>query len=591
MSSAGSPDRGSTISQTPITFNNNNNNNMSNTAIKTDSDLDLNGNITDNSFQFIEPLPIKISSTINHNNTSQNKSTLQYSLANLNIFQNLPRETLRGCDDLTRMEMSLNSNIIDEMKWALKKYLAYSNKAPYMISLKTLPHLLNYFKRFIINLMPIIDQFDSIIKDSTKDDLQMGITALLILRNLAQDMESVQILTKDNEVKQFLLFVLIKFNKDNDKTYFKNYSFFNEILHYTMDLMEAITSYIAPAKKDDPFFQNLIAILNKTKDRALIISILRSLSRLLVRSKEDEESAADNLDDETLDTIVNSLLISVDSELIITSFDFLYQYCLPGNSRIEKLLNNKKRFKVFQAVLPEYLTYNVKTPNYSQINTNEVKLTKRLRPPPPKQPPVLPQPLFQELLQLEERERSKAWLRCCFEPVMNEEYTQIQLWKSYESTFTKAVHEKGDKIGPAVEFIKNVPNAFPDAAAMVIVDPVTNQKRFVIKGIQPRHKALSISQGKELAKWTKTTAESKFIKESKMTERAHQEKLPELTFPTKLSDVSNVTCTFLCLISNDSKGKGLEVCQAIKLSVMHKLADIPMLNTALSEYMDNTPTI
>lgn len=594
---------GQTIKSVTKTSATNTVNNITNNSAQ-ESNLNLNNNnnnnnLSDNSFQFIDPIPIKISNITPTNNYDQYKTSVQYSLANLNIFQNIPRETIRGCDDLTRMERSLNSNILNEMKWALKKYLTYSNKAPYMISLKNLPHLLNYFKRFIINLVPIIKNnfinnnnniaASTMTTGKDKDFLQMGITSLLILRNLSQDIESVQILTKDNDLKQFFQFVLITFN--NETIFHTNIKYFNEILHYTMDLIEAVSTYIAPANKNDPLFLNLILILKKTKDRALIISILRSLSRLLVRSKEDEESAADNLDDDTLTLIVDNILISVDSELIITSFDFLYQYCLPGNKRIQSLLSNKKRFKILQSVLPEYLTYNVKLPNYSQIDTKEIKLVKRLRPPPPKKPPTLSKDLFQELLKLDEQKRSATWLRCCFEPVMTAEYTQIQLWKSYEATFADAVLKQGGKLGPAVEFIKNVPNAFPHAAAMVIVDPTTEKKRFVIKGIQPRHKAVSIEEGYRLSKLTKTDIESRFVKESKIIEKPKQVCLPTLDFQTKLSDISKVTCTFLCLISNDSKGKGLELCQSVKPLVMHKLASVPNLNTELKEYIDNTPQI
>lgn len=57
--------------------------------------------------------------------------------------------------------------------------------------------------------------------------------------------------------------------------------------------------------KDDHYFQTLVSILNYTKDRYMVISILRSLSRLLVRSKANEESAADNLDHKTLSLIVS----------------------------------------------------------------------------------------------------------------------------------------------------------------------------------------------------------------------------------------------------------------------------------------------
>ena len=82
-----------------------------------------------------------------------------------------------------------------------------------------------------------------------------------------------------------------------------------------------------------------------------------------------------------------------------------------------------------------------------------------------------------------------------FEPVQEAEFTQISLWRSYESKFGQPVRESGRKLLPAVEFIKNVSNAFNNAAAIVITDPVTGKKRFVIKGIQPRFKALGIADG------------------------------------------------------------------------------------------------
>ena len=94
----------------------------------------------------------------------------------------------------------------------------------------------------------------------------MGLNALLILRNLAQDTDSVQILSSRIEkIKSFILFILKKFQcvatGDNKwQLYEGNATFFNELTHYTLDLMEAISSYIAPAMKDDHYFQTLVSI-------------------------------------------------------------------------------------------------------------------------------------------------------------------------------------------------------------------------------------------------------------------------------------------------------------------------------------------
>lgn len=556
-----------------------------------------------NTFESIVPIPVTVSRTQSNGIITgpfSNPNSLQYSLSNLNIFQNLPSETKHGVDDLTRMKMALLSPIQTEMKWALKKYLAYSNKAPYMISLKNLPDLLPSFVNFIVQMKPLIENFNDpiIINSDSMNIIQNGINSLLILRNLAQDMDSIQVLIKDDSIKQFILFILVKFkeNLSSDSNWFvyqSNTSFFNEIIHYIVDLMEAISTYLAPAGKNDPYFQSLVEILKFTKDRYIIISILRSLSRLLVRSKEDEDSAADSLDQNILSHIVSLLLIDCDSELVIASLDFLYQYILPGNSRINILLNDKQRFATLTTVLPKLLTYNVKIPNYSMLSKQEIRLIKRIKSDPPKDAPILSDSLFQELVKLNEPMRSTAWLRCCFEPVNDSEVKQIILWRSYESKFNTRVKETGRKLLPAVEFIKNVSNAFHNASAMVLTDSKTGKKRFVIKGIQPRRKAISIEEGKMASRNSikDDNHNSKFIDDSGIIKKSEQEPLYTVTFPTKLSDVSKVAATFLCLISNDDKNSGSDLCKKIKPVVLHKLADVPPLSSALSEYLDNTANI
>ncbi|CCE62636.1 hypothetical protein TPHA_0C04880 [Tetrapisispora phaffii CBS 4417] len=544
--------------------------------------------------------------------TATSTSSVASTLAKLNIFQNLPKETSKGVDGLSRMKMSVQSNLPEEIKWGLKKYLAYSNKAPYLISLKDMPDLLPIFKAFIQSMVPIVDNFDKPITINAKDEvsnadpltvLQFGLNSLLILRNLAQDTDSVQVLVKDSSIKEFILFILTKYetlfiNKDTEKQiYHSNVSFANELIHYVLDIMEAVSSYMAPAKLDDPFFKSLITLLNYTKDRYLVISILRSLSRLLVRSKSDELSAAENLDEKSLSAIVSFLLIDCDIELVTASLDFLYQYILPGNERISKLINDPIRMTQLSAILPKLLTSNIPLPNYEQIDNHEIRLIKRLKPAPPKDAPPIDDKLFNELIAIQEPLRSIMWLRCCFEPINEAEVTQITLWRTYEAKFSLAVREKtGKKLLPAVEFIKNVSNAFSNASAMVITDPATSKKRFVIKGIQPRFTSLSLREAEEehAKRITNSSSDIKKSVNNNITEEddtikpVEQNVLPELVFPQKLSDISNATATFLCLLSNDTKGHGLQFCQSIKPLIIHKLVNVPPLTTALSEYMENT---
>ena len=221
-----------------------------------------------------------------------------------------------------------------------------------------------------------------------------------------------------------------------------------------------------------------------------------------------------------------------------------------------------------------------------------------MRPPPPTEVPNLEDELFQQILALNEPARSTAWLRCCFEPVRESQFTQITLWRAYEAKFSSPVHRSGRKLLPAVEFIKNVSNAFRYASAMVVTDPASGEKKFVIRGIQPRLRAVSIKEGEVAAmdphpqrlhtmkpQFVITKPDGHGIQEILP---ARQEPLVKLQYPRQLSDVAKAVATFLCLLSNDNKGVGIEFCQRIEPVVLHKAADIPPLSTALSEYLDNT---
>ncbi|SCV01978.1 LAME_0G19790g1_1 [Lachancea meyersii CBS 8951] len=551
---------------------------------------------TTNALSAVVPEPIYVSREQSSGLTTKTGlSALQYTLTSLNIFQHLPRSSIQGVDDLTRIKMAMMSGIPSEVNWALRKYLSYSNKAPYMINLKENRYLLPLFTRILSETRPLLQKLDMPLnRERDIPVFQQCLSTVLILRNLAQDAESTQVLALDAVIKDFILAVLRMANSIKDATlllYSPNSQFFNELIHYVIDLMEAISSYIAPARKDDPYFQNMVSIFRDTKDRYMVISILRSLSRLLVRSKADEESAADNLHDNTLDQIVSYLLVDNDSELVMASLDFLYQYVLPGNERITTLLQSEQRFAVLSAVLPKLLTYGIVLPDYERFNKAEVKLKARVKPPAPTEPPKLDKVLFSQILELNEPMRSTAWLRCCFEPIQEAEVTQISLWRGYESEFSQAVRDSGRKLLPAVEFIKNVSNTFEHASAMVITDEATGKKRFVIKGIQPRRFSVSIPAGDAAASASGNRVVSTVEDEDGTASEASQTTLPAIKFPSNLSDVSKASATFLCLISNDNEGAGFSFCKKVRPIVLHVLADVPPLNSALAEYMDNITTV
>lgn len=528
------------------------------------------------------------------NGVGKTGSALQHTLANLQVFQHLPINAGVGLDDLTRMKMSLQSGIDEEVKYALKRYLKYSVSAPYVINLNENRDLLQIILPLISACEEYIPLLVGPVSHTAFEQLQKGLTSVLLLRNLVQDSESTPILASDEALKQFILFILVwanKFNTAESALYQTHTSYFSELLIYILDLMEAISSYIAPAKKDDPYFQNLCVILRETKDRYCVISILRSLSRLLVRSKADEESAADNLDDNLLNKIVYNLLIDRDEELIMASLDFLYQYILPGNERVTTLLSSKLRYNVLSSILPVLLSYRVSLPDYSVLASSKITLKKRVKPLPPANAPELPEALFRELCGLNEPMRATSWLRCCFERSNTAEVTQILLWKTYEQTFGEKVKLSDRKLITAVDFIKNVSNAFPGASALVVVEDETQKKKFVIRGIQPRKTALSIKDAdadmESLSPLVEEIYDNDLGVEPIITDAA-QVPLPDISFPKDLSDVSKASASFLSLLSGDATTIGRQFVKDIKPFVLHSVANVPPLNGLLSEFINSS---
>jgi len=122
--------------------------------------------------------------------------------------------------------------------------------------------------------------------------------------------------------------------------------------------------------------------------------------------------------------------------------------------------------------------------------------------------PELTKDLYRIMLQFPEPARATTWLHCCYEPTTSEEVevTQISIWKSYETQFQEIWKVDGrdrnpnlHPLLPAVDFIKNVTKAFPNAEAKVLTVQTEGEeqprKKFIIQGIQPRQFPVSIETG------------------------------------------------------------------------------------------------
>lgn len=437
----------------------------------------------------------------------------------------------QGADLTTHLQFNIKAGINAE--WCGKTMLGLSNTAPNKLHR---PWALEYL------LSQIQDKFDK--------------TCALTLRNLSQDSEFTQLLASHPRTKRVLVEVLQNFEDEPlltpaDQRY-KNID--NELLTYTADIVESVSSYYAPLPKDDELLLTLSQIFLRKDDRSLLISIMRSFSRFLVRSETTDENCASNFNSQILDRVA-SFTLSNDFDLVLTSLDFIYQYSLPGNARVSHLLRSSHRQDIFRSRLPQLLIFQQKITN----NPNDtaalqpLRLISRIKPPIPTSAPKLSSEHYRQISILNEPLRATAWMRCCYRSVPDGEVTQISLWKSYELQFEKDIQGTTKrKLLAAVDFIKNVSQAFVHSNAKVINLP-NGQRKFIIKGIEPRFASVDIKTG-DLEAFGQTTAK---VDHKPTSQTAQQEPLDEYTPPTQLNDVNSSSVMLLTSLTNHPLGKEL----------------------------------
>lgn len=523
-------------------------------------------------------------------NRQQSKGLLPFN------YTGIPGVGVPSVDLQTRLKFALLSGLEEEVRWALTQLVSMSKNIPHLLNLKNnvfyAEQLIEHYRQcpFIDPAVKYKATYPYLLQNLGKDGLgikiENSVDAALALRNLSQDTDSAQILSLNPVVKETAIKILQSDIITNELPVGETYDSASSLLQFTVDIVESISSYIAPAYKDDELFITLVTSLTRSTDRSIIISILRSLSRLLVRSNINTKTqyASENITSHVLDTVINFLLIETDPELILTALDFLYQYILPGGIRITNLLKSTTRQLTLMDVLPRLLTHGLTIPPQT-IGLEPLRLIRRARVPAPEVAKRLSDQLYEEVNKLDEPLRATVWMRCCFKAIQESDVTQISLWKSYELQFQKEHgRQGGKKLLPAVDFIKNVSNAFPNSAAMVITNPETNQRKFIIKGIEPRHVPADIQTGNleaanpALAAANSTDGTSPLALADKSLP---SQQIPVnimaamVNKPKKITDIGNSTSLLLTGLVVHDKGKMLV--KAIESDLIKKVDEAPIL--------------
>ncbi|KAH3666338.1 hypothetical protein OGAPHI_004527 [Ogataea philodendri] len=484
-------------------------------------------------------------------------------------YYNVSGTNFKGPPEVERIQLAFESGIDEEIDYYLGHLVFIS---------KDNPELLKFKSGFTFLIEPLSKYFDCTVLDPAAEnsDLNRCLDAALIIRNTVQDIDNSQVISMNFKIKEVLLKIVNNRIILDSVFTDDSYEQLKELLRYSMDIIEAISSYLAPAPLQDPLFLSLVQLLKTTQDRSVIITALRSLSRLMYNTKK-EGDAADHLDNEILDTVVSYLSLAANEkndndELLITALDFLYQFILPG--RTQKLLSSEINRSVLRTFLPRLLTYKQ---SYKTEFTQEMpilKLAKKSKEGTPSNPPLLPERLVASLNNLAEPNRATAWMRCSYKATEEGDVTQISLWRSYEAQFQKSSAGSNHRLLPAVDFIKNVQHAFPNSNAMVLSLP-DGTRKFIIKGIEPRTIPVDIDQGKIEALTDRATTADRNESSGEISQEPYQPIQYNYNDYLSLTEINTSASLLISELVSVKQGKELFVGQ--KELLVDSLLKVPNL--------------
>lgn len=353
----------------------------------------------------------------------------------------------------------------------------------------------------------------------------------LILRNLAMTMQNVAQIAQVPRLLELLCQVLSLEDMDDHA----------ELRLYMLDVLECLAPHIilsdwvrqtfvqTPPSPSPPRFleDRIFAILydwaQNSEDRALMLGSLRCL-RALASNTANASSLAEvdaSLQPTSLRLMarcVSLLPLTHDPELLEAALDLLYQLTIVGHNALRfglasglregaaaKLVDMTRPDAVF-AFLARNLALGKSvwerdttlTPNSAAWWANDVvsvarvkqrrilERRERMTPAERQRWKVLTPEARARIDPLPEPQRGIEWMQTLFEVDPQGEVTQMEFWITYRDQFTPLANAGGNPLQPAANLIRNVSQAFPGAAAMVIQGVNGAQPRFVIRGISPR---------------------------------------------------------------------------------------------------------
>jgi chromatin structure-remodeling complex subunit RSC9 len=309
-----------------------------------------------------------------------------------------------------------------------------------------------------------LDIQDDLLPEDTAKSLGMINEAGLILRNMVMLDENAQFLSLIPSIRDLLVIAL---NLPHHPTVV-------ELQHYALEIAEQLTRFWL-LDAEDPLYRSLLAQVD-SEDRGRIITSLRALGRIAMNLEAPNKLSG--VSKKTLKSICDWVLVE-DEELRNACLDFLYLYTGYADNvdtavnviNIEALVIQLVRLLQYGAIAYEERRPSSKPTRSTQFADSAPKLSAAI---------------IQQLVMLEEPDRSSHWLRTCFEEDPTGEITQIHLWTAYNAAFQDimAANPEYKALMPAKDFITNVSSTFSSASAQVINS--NGQPKYTIRGIRPR---------------------------------------------------------------------------------------------------------
>lgn len=392
---------------------------------------------------------------------------------------------------LFRVQMALSCGVKSEEYWGLATLLAFSTSRIFDL-LKTRPDLLKLVTAFVGREWSV-----AVAERRNYEGLvvrQKLLEALLIVRNMCLDPQLAKLLAPGCE--SFVVKGITLPTSRHDLA---------EVRLLCLEICEHtcfhFTSPELSISEPSPLMTALVKLV-ESPDKSVVVAAVRSVARLSLCDGRDASPLLAH--PATLKRVARLLLID-DAELLSALLDFLVQLTsrlqrveqldvagtalAPTSMNKQPTANSHPGAQHLVAHLVRLIAFRM-----DPRPLPYPRLPRRTQLPVPTSPPELPPHILTELLAMSEPERATMWICSSYDSDPDGEVLQVSLWSNYQKVFEP--HERdgtGRRLLKAIDFIRACTSNVRGAQAKV-VSPESGPKKFIIKGLVPREKAVAPSQ-------------------------------------------------------------------------------------------------